>query len=287
MDVFPIEKMCKLLKVSRSSYYYWQTKKPSERLFRRLELGVAIKKVYDWSKGRYGSPRIAKELQMQGVKVSRPLVARIMKKKNMRSVTVRKFKQTTNSNHNYGLVENKLSQDFTTTAHNQVWVSDITYIRSAEGWIYLTSVIDLFDRKVIGWHVSNTLRTEDTVIPALNKACSSRPIQVNQSLIFHSDRGIQYACNQFKDTLKKYKWIEQSMSGKGNCYDNAVAESFFKTLKAELIYQNSYRSRKQAYLSVFEYIEGFYNTNRRHSHLHYLTIREFNEQYKFKYKEVA
>jgi transposase InsO family protein len=182
--------MCKLLKVSLSSYYYWQTKKPSKRLYRRLELGIAIKKIYEWSKGRYGSPGITKELQMQGVKVSRAQVARIMKKKNMCSVTVRRFKQTTNSKHNYGLVENKLSQDFTTTAYNQVWVSDITYIKTSEGWLYLTSVIDLFDRKVIGWQVSNTLRAEDTVVPALNKASSNRPIQADQSLVFHSDRGL-------------------------------------------------------------------------------------------------
>lgn len=279
--------MCKILKVNRSSYYYWLTKKPSKGLHRRIELGIAIKKVYDWSKGRYGSPRITKELQMQGLKVSRSLVCRIMRKKNMRSITVKKFKQTTNSNHNYGLFDNKLSGDFSTTAYNQVWVSDITYIRSSEGWLYLTSVIDLFDRKVIGWQVSNTLRAEDTVVPALNKACSNRTIQAGQSIIFHSDRGIQYACNQFKDTVRKHKWIEQSMSAKGNCYDNAVAESFFKTLKAELIYQNAYKSRKEAYLSIFEYIEGFYNTNRRHSALGNLTIREFNEQYRSKYKKIA
>jgi transposase InsO family protein len=279
--------MCKVLKVSRSSYYYWLTKKPSERLLRRLELGVAIKKVYDWSKGRYGSARITKELQMQGTKVSRPLVARIMNKKKIRSITVRKFKQTTNSKHSYGLVDNKLSGDFTTTAYNQVWVSDITYIRTSEGWLYLTSVIDLFDRKIIGWQVSTTLRAEDTVIPALNKACSNRPIQAYQSLIFHSDRGVQYACNLFKDQVEKAKWMVQSISGKGNCYDNAIAESFFKTLKAELIYQNSYQSRKEAYMSVFEYVEGFYNTNRRHSALQYLTIKEFNVQYKSKYKKVA
>jgi transposase InsO family protein len=166
--------MCKILQVSRSSYYYWLTKNPSIRLHRRLELGVAIKKIYDWSQGRYGSPRITKELQMQGTKVSRPLVARIMKKKNIRSVTVKRFKQTTNSNHHYGLVENKLSQKFTASNYNQVWVSDITYIKTAEGWLYLTSVIDLFDRKVIGWQLGNSLRAEDTVIPALNKACSSR-----------------------------------------------------------------------------------------------------------------
>lgn len=279
--------MCQILNVSRSSYYHWTTKKPSERLIRNLELGVAIKKVYDWSKGRYGSPRITKELQMQGIEVSRPLVSRIMKKKNIRNVVVRKFKQTTNSEHKYALVENKHNQNFTTTAYNQVWVSDITYIRTKESWSYLTTVIDLFDRKVIGWQFSNSLTAKDTVIPALNKACSNRTLIAEQSVIFHSDRGIQYACNGFKNLIKKHKWINQSMSAKGNCYDNAVAESFFKTLKAELIYQNSYTSRKDAYKSVFEYIEAFYNTNRRHSYLNYLTIKEFNERQKFKYKKVA
>lgn len=279
--------MFQILNVSRSAYYYWISKKPSDRLIRRLELGVAIKKIYDWSKGRYGSPRIAKELQMQGIAVYRHLVSRIMKKKNLRSVVVRKFKQTTNSNHKYALVENKLNQDFTTTSYNQVWVSDITYIRTREGSSYLTNVINLFDRKVIGWQVSNNLTAKDTVIPALNKACSNRTLMAGQSVIFHSDRGIQYACNEFKKLIKKHRWINQSMSGKGNCYDNAVAESFFKTLKTELIYQNHYNTRNDAYKSVFEYIEAFYNTNRRHSHLDYLTIKEFNELHKFKYKKVA
>lgn len=287
MDVFPIEKMCKVLNVSRSSYYYWLTKKPSERLLRHLELGIAIKKVYDSSKGTYGSPRIAKELQMQGQKVSRPLVASIMKKKKLRSVIVRKFKPTTDSNHDYKLADNKLAQNFTVFEHNKVWVSDITYIKTWEGWLYLTTVIDLCNRKVIGWQLGNTLRAEDTVIPALNKACAASPIQKQQSLIFHSDRGVQYACNRFKETIKSYKYIEQSMSGKGNCYDNAVAESFFKTLKTELIYQHTYKTKKQAKMAVFEYIEGFYNTNRRHSYLGNLTIREFDEIHKCKYKKVA
>lgn len=279
--------MCNILKVSRSSYYYWVGKKPSQRLIRRLELGVSIKKVYDWSKGRYGSPRIAKELQMQGQRVSQNLVARIMKKKNLRSVRVKRFNQTTNSKHAYPIVENRLAQNFKTRAANHVWVSDITYIKTGEGWVYLTTVIDLFDRKVIGWHMSNNMRASDTVIPALNKACSARSRTLHSELIFHSDRGIQYACNQFKETLKKYKGILQSMSGKGNCYDNAVAESFFKTIKSELIYQNVYKTRKQAYYAVFEYIEGFYNTNRRHSHLGYLTIKEFNELHKFKQLKIA
>ena len=199
--------MCHILKVSRSSYYYWITKKPSHRLIRRLELGISIKKVYDWSKGRYGSPGIAKELQMKGQNVFQNLVARIMRNKNLRSVRVRRFKQTTNSKHAYPIMENRLAQNFNTRADNQVWVADITYIKTGEGWVYLTTVIDLFDRKVIGWHMSNNMRASDTVIPALNKAYSEISRTLDTQLVFHSDRGIQYACNQFKDTLKKYKGI--------------------------------------------------------------------------------
>lgn len=273
--------------VNRSCYYYWVTKKPSQRLIRRLELGVAIKKIYDWSKGRYGSPRIQKELQIQGIKVSGQLVAKVMKNKALRSVRVRRFKQTTNSNHTFQIVPNRLNQDFSTMKRNKVWVSDITYIKTNEGWSYLTTVIDLFDRKVVGWHMSNNMRATDTVIPALNKACSTTDRLSDDELIFHSDRGVQYACNEFKNTLKSHKGIIQSMSGKGNCYDNAVAESFFKTIKSELIYKSVYQTRKQAYSSVFEYIEAFYNTNRRHSYLGNLTIKEFNELQKFKQRKVA
>lgn len=256
-------------------------------MIRRLELGVAVKQIYDWSKGRYGSPRITKELQMQGKQVSQGFVAKIMRSKNLKSVRIRRFKQTTNSKHLYPIVDNKLNQNFSVQESNLAWVSDITYIKTMEGWVYLTTVIDLFDRKVIGWHISSTMRASDTVIPALHKACSATLRYPNQKLIFHSDRGVQYACNEFKEALKSQKGIIQSMSGKGNAYDNAVAESFFKTIKSELIYQNTYQTRKQAHFSIFEYIEGFYNTNRRHSHLGNLTLKEFYEQHKFKQQKIA
>lgn len=224
---------------------------------------------------------------MQGKEVSQGFVAKIMKTKNLKSVWVRKFKQTTNSKHLYPIVDNKLNQDFRVQHSNQAWVSDITYIRTGEGWRYLTTVIDLFDRKVIGRHMSNNMRASDTVIPALNKACSANLRHPKKELVFHSDRGIQYACNEFKNVLKSQKGMIQSMSGKGNCYDNAVAESFFKTIKSELIYQKTYQTRKIAYLSVFEYIEGFYNTNRRHSHLGYLTLKELYAKKEFKQQKVA
>ncbi len=229
--------------------------------------------IYHWSRGRYGSPRIAGELEAKGIKASRPFVAKLMRERDLRSIVKKKFKKTTNSSHRYPVVENYLNQNFQVKSSKEVWVSDITYIRTGQGWVYLTTVIDLFDRKVIGWSLSETMKAQDTSIAALKMARLHRPLQDHDSLIFHSDRGIQYACTEFTSLVGKN--ITRSMSGKGNCYDNAVAESFFKTLKTELVYQNKYETRNHAKNSVFEYIETFYNTQRRHSALGNLTIREY------------
>lgn len=193
----------------------------------------------------------------------------------MRSIIKKKFKITTDSSHKYPVVDNILNREFTVNNQNIVWVSDITYIRTKQGWLYLTTVIDLFDRKVIGWSLSHTMKAKDTSIKAFKMAVINRPINLNQLLIFHSDRGIQYACKEFVLELKKHKSIVKSMSRKGNCWDNAVAESFFKTLKVELVYQNKYQTKQEAELSIFEYIETFYNTNRRHKQLNNLTILEY------------
>ncbi len=209
-----------------------------------------------------------------------------MSKNGWKSIWKKKFKITTNSNHSHPVCRNHLQQEFSSERLNQVWVSDITYIKTAEGWLYLTCVMDLFDRKIIGWSISSTLKTADTSVSAIDKAFKSRRIKQQEPLVFHSDRGIQYAAREFSDKLI-YRKITRSMSGKGNCYDNAVAESFFKTLKAELVYQNSYKTREQEYLSVFEYIEGFYNTHRRHSKLGNLTIKEFTYLINNQIKKVA
>ena len=174
---------------------------------------------------------------------------------------------TTDSSHKYPVVENHLNRNFSVGKPNSAWVSDITYIRTKQGWLYLNTVIDLFDRKVIGWSLSSTMYAKDTSMSAFKMALSNRPLMKTDSLIFHSDRGVQYSCKEFVSMVGKNKQIIKSMSRKGNCWDNAVAESFFKTLKMELIYQNRYETRKQAELSIFEYIEGFYNTHRRHKHL--------------------
>ena len=269
--------MCRVMKVSASGYYSWSKRVPSNRERYNKYLVTQIREVYGTSKRRYGSPRITKELKMQGIQASQPLIAKLMRKENIRSIIKKKFKVTTDSSHNYPVAENKLKQEFTVTQSNRVWVSDLTYVHTKQGWLYLTTVIDLFDRKVIGWAMSETMKTKHTVIPAFRMAKLNRPILSEQKLIFHSDRGIQYACEEFVNELSNHPSIEQSMSRKGNCWDNAVAESFFKTLKVELIYQNKYETRKQAELSIFEYIEVWYNQNRRHKQLNNLTISEFQK----------
>ncbi len=255
--------MCKVLKVSRSSYYSWLIRKPGKRDIENEDLSNRIKRIYEFSKKTYGSPKVTIALLEEGIPVSRQRVARLMKKQHLQSIIRKKWVVTTDSRNNYPVVENKLNRDFTVTRRAQVWVSDITYIKTWQGWLYLTVIIDLYDRKVIGWAFIRSLKAVHTTIPAWRMAVRNRPI--TQVLIFHSDRGVQYACNEFKELLSSYKFVERSMSRKGDCWDNAVAESFFKTLKVELIYQNSFKTFEEAQLSVFEYIEAWYNVNRIHT----------------------
>jgi transposase InsO family protein len=267
--------MCKVLQVSKSGYYKWLVRKPSERSLFNQYLIEEIKQAHEKSKKRYGSPRIAKELQMKGIKASVNRIAKLMQQEQIRSIVRKKYVVTTDSKHKYPVVENKLNRQFQVQQKNAAWVSDITYIDTKEGWLYLTSVIDLMDRKVIGWALSDTMYAKDTSLAALQMAFINRPIKPTDALIFHSDRGIQYACEEFTSSINKQQNIIRSMSRKGNCWDNAVAESFFKTLKTELIYHHKYATRQEAKLSIFEYIETFYNTVRRHKHLNNLTLLEF------------
>ena len=268
--------MSRVMKVSVSGYHAWIKRKPSARSSRREHLKVEIKRFHDRSKKRYGSPRITKDLNEDGTKVSQPTVAKLMKETGLKSLIKRKYKVTTNSSHNYSVAENVLDRDFASGEMNRKWVSDLTYIPTHEGWVYLTTVIDLCDRKVVGWSLSETMKTNHTTIPAFEMATRNRHIKRDHHLVFHSDRGIQYACDEFVTSLSRYANISRSMSRKGNCWDNAVAESFFKTLKVELVYHNKYQSRSEAKLSIFEYIETWYNRNRRHKHLNNLTIHEFH-----------
>ena len=230
---FSIEKMCQVFKISKSRYYAWLKSAPSGQWKENEELLVRIMKIFEYSKRTYGSPRITKELHAEGKNVSRQRVARIMKAASIRARKPRKFTVTTDSKHDYPVAPNILNRNFKVNRKNEVWVSDITYVRTKSGWLYLTVIIDLFDRKVIGWSMSKGLRAAETIIPAWRMAVKNRPI--TQKLIFHSDRGVQYACETFTNILKSKELVVRSMSRKGNCWDNAVAESFFKSIKIECI----------------------------------------------------
>lgn len=281
--IFPIEKMCKVLNVSQSGYYRWKTATISQRLQKKTVLKEKITTLYFESKQRYGSPRITMELNILGYKISRITVAKYMRELGLKSKLSKKFKITTDSKHNYLLVENVLNRQFLVSQPSKAWVSDITYIHTKEGFLYLTTVMDLYDRKIIGWSLSDGMSTNETTLASWKMAIRNRTVQ--NGLIFHSDRGVQYANNKFANVLESYK-VTRSMSRTGNCWDNAVAESFFKSLKTELIYGNKLISKEQMRLQVFEYIELWYNQKRRHSALKYMTIKEFNN-HSNNYKNVA
>ena len=273
--IFPIEKMCKVLQVSQSGYYRWKNNFISNRIQKMNVLKEKITTVYFESKQRYGSPRITIELNVLGYKISRITVAKYMKQLGLYSKLSKKFKITTDSKHNYLVVENVLNRQFLVSQPSKAWVSDITYIHTKEGFLYLTTIMDLYDRKIIGWSLSDGMSTNETTLASWKMAIRNR--NITTGLIFHSDRGVQYANNKFANVLESYK-ITRSMSGKGNCWDNAVAESFFKSLKTELIYGNKLITKEQMKLQIFEYIEIWYNQKRRHSALNYMTINEFNNQ---------
>ena len=282
-EIFPIEKMCKVLKVSQSGYYRWKTAAISQRLQKKTVLKEKITAFYFESKQRYGSPRITMELNILGYKISRITVAKYMRELGLKSKLSKKFKVTTDSKHNYLLVENVLNRQFLVSQPSKAWVSDITYIHTKEGFLYLTTIMDLYDRKIIGWSLSDGMSTNETTLASWKMAIRNRNVQ--KGLIFHSDRGVQYANNKFANVLDSYK-VTRSMSRTGDCWDNAVAESFFKSLKTELIYGNKLITKEQMKLQIFEYIEIWYNQKRRHSALKYMTIKEFNNQLN-KYKNVA
>jgi putative transposase len=267
--------MCRVFKVSRSRFYTWLSNGLSNTAIENQILIEKIKVIHGNSKQTYGSPRVTQELYKLDVKVSRPRVARLMKKAKIKSIVKRKFRVTTDSEHKYPVVENKLNRQFKVDKIATAWVSDITYIKTTQGWLYLTVILDLADRKIIGWALSSTMKAIDTVIPAWEMAQKNR--KTTSELIFHSDRGIQYACSEFKSLLDKNPFVIRSMSRKGNCWDNAVAESFFKTLKAECVYQNKFINNQQAAVIVFEYIEIWYNRKRQHSALGYMSPTEFEE----------
>lgn len=266
--------MCQVLKVSRAGFYKWLNKEITEKVIKRQNLLEKIKRIYEDSRGNYGSPRIHKKLQRTGTNCNHKTVETIMRKNNIRARRKTKFKLTTDSNHALPLAKNILDRCFKTEKQDQVWVSDITAVNTKEGWLYLTVFIDLYSRKVLGWSMSPWMNTE-LVVEAFRMALARRGYKV--SPLVHSDRGGQYASDLLRAELKLRSCI-QSMSRKGNCWDNAVVESFFSTIKNELVHHEKFKTKEEAEAKIFDYIEIFYNRQRLHSTLNYLTPDEFEMQ---------
>jgi len=274
---FPVEVMCRVLEVSRSGYYAWSQRKPGPREERRAQLVEQIREAHEASDRIYGSPRIYHDLQEKGIECCENTVARLMKDQGIRSKTTKKFRVfTTDSRHPHPIAKNHLNQDFHQTKIDEVWLTDITYIATGEGWLYLAAVLDLCSRKIVGWATANHLRAE-LVCKALENALADR--RPMGELLHHSDRGVQYACEAYRELLARHE-ITPSMSRTGNCYDNAPMESFFGTLKKELVHHEDYTTHDQAHQSLFEYIECFYNRQRRHSALRYLSPHQFEASLK-------
>jgi transposase InsO family protein len=264
---YRVMKMAKILGVSQSGYYAWADRGPGTHEKEDRELTELIAKIFREHHRRYGSPRIWAELKGRGWQVSRKRVERLMRELKLQARKSKKYIVTTDSNHLYEGGENILNREFHAVYPGAKWVSDITYLRSSEGWLYLAMILDLYDRKIIGWSMQDTM-TGKPVCNALEMAVlNRRPLE---GLIFHSDQGIQYCCEEFRTMLNRLcPSVRQSMSRKGNCWDNACAESFFKTLKTELEILNGRYGSKQVKTAVFEYIEIYYNRCRRHSALGY------------------
>lgn len=260
--VFKLKRMSKVLKVSRSGYYAWRTRRPSRREEANKELLERIREVYRDSRKTYGSPRITDTLHEQGIACGKNRVARIMRDSGIRVKIKRKFKKTTDSQHGYPIAPNLLIANKQT---ERLWVSDITFIRTREGWLYLSAVMNVRTRKIIGFSLRDEL-SQELVMAALRQALESGPPA--EGLVHHSDRGRQYATYAYQGLLQKYH-ILSSMSRKGHCYDNAYIESFFATLKKDLVHGEKYQTREDASLSIFEYVEVFYNRIRKHSALGY------------------
>jgi len=268
--------MCRVLSVSRSGYYRWRKRPQSQRKAQNLRLDVQIRAIFNRHKRRCGSPKITDELNDMGFPVSKNRVASRMKHMGLRSIYRRKYRTTTDSKHCHPVADNLLQRDFTTDGPDKVWTSDITYIATARGWLYLTVFIDLFSRMVVGWALSSSLSAE-MVLTALGRGIRTR--RPGPGLIIHSDRGVQYACNDFRSILNKHGFI-QSMSRKGDCWDNAVVESFFGIIKSELIHQERFKGSQDTLRALFEYIEIYYNRQRKHSTLGYKTPAQFEQAMK-------
>jgi putative transposase len=266
--------MCRLLNVSRSGYYAAKKRPESKRSIQDRELLQEIKRVHTQSKGVYGSPKIKSELAGEGYQVGRHKVAKLMRLERLRGCPKRRYRVTTVQDPSHRVANNLLEQNFYAAKPNQCWVADITYIATNQGWLYLAVVIDLYSRRVVGWSMSKWM-SRRLVIDALRMAIDAR--RPEDDLIHHSDRGGQYTSDDFRDELAKHN-IECSMSSTGNCYDNAVAESFFGLMKRERVNRTRYRTRDEARADIFDYIEVFYNRKRRHGYLGNISPVDFEKR---------
>ena len=269
---WPVTTLCRVLEVSRSGFYAWRSRGPSETQTRRATLTEQVARIHAEAKARYGSPRMHAELVGRGHDCCVNTVARVMRQAGIAAKTRRKFRQTTDSNHPHPVAENVLDRQFDPAEPNASWVADVTYVPTREGWLYLAVVVDLFSRLVVGWSMAATM-TSRLVVDALEMAVARRP-EGSSGLVAHSDRGSQYASEHYRRRLKQER-ITCSMSRRGNCWDNAPMESFFASLKKELVHDEDYATRDEATASIFEYIEVFYNRVRRHSTLGYVAPAEF------------
>lgn len=274
-DRWKVGRMCGLLNVSRSGYYAWRTKGPSTRGMSNESLVREIHRVYAEGRGEYGSPTIYRVLREEGLRVNHKRIVRLMRQIGLFAKVFRRFKRTTKSCKDREAAPNLLKQNFHTGGPNRVWLSDITFIDSEEGWLYLTTIEDMWSRRIVGYAITNRLRAE-AVIEALQMAVGRRSIA--PGLIFHSDRGKQYIDHRVRAIMSEREMV-QSMSSTGNCYDNAMAESFFATLKKGHLFSKRFQTKEEARRKLFEYLEVFYNRVRRHSSLGYKSPVAFEHQH--------
>lgn len=268
--MFTIRLMCSVLKISKSSFYSWSKNRANSYTKANKKLDVHIKAIFNEHKGRYGAPRITRALKASKLQCSHNRVAKRMQILNLKALARRKFKVTTDSDHKLPVFNNIMGRDFNASAINQKWCSDITYISTKEGWLYLAVIIDLFSRAIIGWSMSTSLKKE-LACDALTMALFRRKFPRN--VIVHSDRGSQYCSLEYRKMLNNHGLVG-SMSRKGNCWDNSPSESFFHTLKVELVEERVFSDRDEAKQQIFSYIEGYYNNKRMHSSIDYKTPHE-------------
>lgn len=271
---FPVQRLCNVLGVSQSGYFAWKGRSASIRQRADMMLLAHVRSAFALSNGTYGSPRMTRELQDEGFAVGRRRTARLMRENGLKARQKRRFKRTTDSQHTWPVAPNIIDQDFAATGPDEKWGADISYVWTREGWLYLAVVIDLFARRVVGWAVSDRLHRR-LALAALNKALMMR--RPPEGLIHHSDRGSQYCSIDYQSALRG-RGIRISMSGKGNCYDNAMVETFFKTLKSELVWRKTFHTRAEAEQAIARYIDGFYNPVRRHSALDFLSPAQFERK---------